>query len=111
MDWPRHQSVHDVQSFWGLASYYRKFIRDLSHLAKSLTDRNREEVVWRWGDTENNSIVSLRIAMATALVLHLPDFELPFVVTTDVSGVAVGAILEQYFGSGLQLVAYVRCQH
>ena len=38
LDWPRLQSVHDVRSFLGLASYYRKFIKGFSQLAKPLTD-------------------------------------------------------------------------
>ena len=36
----------------------------------------------------------------------MPDFERPFVVTTDASLVSVGAILEQDFGEGLQPVAF-----
>ena len=44
--------------------------------------------------------------MATAPVLRLPDFERQFVVTTDASDVAIGAILEQDFGSGLQPIAF-----
>ena len=36
----------------------------------------------------------------------MPDFERPFVVTIDASLVSVGAILEQDFGQGLQLVAF-----
>ena len=36
----------------------------------------------------------------------MPDFERPFVVTTDASLVSVGAILEQDFGQGLQPVAF-----
>ena len=44
--------------------------------------------------------------MATAPFLRLPDFEKQFVVTTDASDVAVGAILEQDFGSGLQPIAF-----
>ena len=44
--------------------------------------------------------------MATAPVLLLPDFERQFVVTTDASDVAIGAILEQDFGSGLQLIEF-----
>ena len=43
-----------------------------------------------------------------ALVLRIPSFELTFVVTTDASLLSVGAILEQDFGQGFQLVAYER---
>ena len=39
-------------------------------------------------------------------MLRMPDFGLPFVVTTGASLVSVGAILEQDFGEGLQPVAY-----
>ena len=50
--------------------------------------------------------MALNVAMVTAPVLHLPDFEQQFVVTTNASDVAVGAILEQNFGSGLQSIAF-----
>ena len=33
LDWPRPKSVHDVRSFLGLASYYRKFIKGFSVMA------------------------------------------------------------------------------
>ena len=42
----------------------------------------------------------------TARVLRLPDFDHQFVVTTDASDVAVGAILQQDVGNGLQPVAF-----
>ena len=106
LDWPRPQSVHDIRSFLGLASYYRKFIKGFSQLAKPLTDLTREKTTWRWRDAEANSFTALKVAMATAPVLRLPDFEKQFVVTTDASDVAVGAILEQNFGSGLQPIAF-----
>ena len=35
LDWPRPQSVHDIRSFVGLASYYRKFMKGFSQLAKA----------------------------------------------------------------------------
>ena len=106
LDWPRPQSTHDIRSFCGLASYYRKFIRGFSQLAKPLTDLTRDKVVWHWGDAEQNSFLALKAAMATAPVLRFPDFELQFVVTTDASDVAIGAILEQDFGSSLQPIAF-----
>ena len=106
LDWPRPQSVHDIRSFLGLASYYRKFIKVFSQLAKPLTDLTREKIPWPWGDAEANSFTALKVAMATAPVLRLPDFEKQFVVTTNASDVAVGAILEQNFGSRLQPIAF-----
>ena len=75
-------------------------------MAKPLTDLTRDKAVWRWGDAEANSLTALKVAMATAPVLRLPDFEQQFVVTTDASDVTVGAILEQNFGSGLEPIAF-----
>ena len=106
LNWPRPQSVHDIRSFLGLASYYRKFIKGFSQLAKPMTDLTKNKVTWRWGDVEANSFKALKVAMATAPILRLPDFDKQFVVTTDASDVAVGAILEQDFGSGLQPIAF-----
>ena len=48
----------------------------------------------------------MKVAIATAPVLCLPDFEQQFVIMTDASDVAIGAILEQDFGSSLQPIAY-----
>ena len=106
LDWPRPQSVHDIRSFMGLASYYREFIRGFSQLAKPLTDLTRNKVTWKWGDTENDSFTALKVATATTPILRLPDFERQFVITTNASDVAIGAILEQDFGSGLQPIAF-----
>ena len=94
MDWPRPQSTHDVRSFLGLASYYHKFIRGFSQLAKPLTNLTKEKVGWRWDKKEEQSFLALKAVMATAPVLRLPDFKHQFVVTTDASDMAIGAILE-----------------
>ena len=101
LDWPRPQSVHDVRSYVGLASYYRKFIKGFSQLAKPMTDLTRDRVAWRWGNAQENSFTAVKVAIATAPVLRLPDFERQFIITTDASDIAIGAILEQDFGSGL----------
>ena len=55
--------------------------------------------------TQENSFTALKVAIATAPVLRLPDFKRQFVITTDASDVAIGAILEQDFGTGLQPIA------
>ena len=50
--------------------------------------------------------MKLKAALASSPVLRLPDFRRQFVISTDASDVALGAILEQVFGHGLQPVAF-----
>ena len=52
------------------------------------------------------SVYRLKLALTTTPVLKLLDFDQQFLVTTDECNVAVGAILEQNFGNGLQLMDF-----
>ena len=106
VEWPRPQSVRDIRAFLGLASFYRRFIKQFSLKARPLTDLTREKNDWQWNESQENAFNSLKQSLVLAPVLRIPDFDLPFVVTTDASLVSVGGILEQDFGQGLQPVAY-----
>ena len=90
VDWPTPQTVHDVRSFLGLASYYRRFIRGFSQIARPLTHLRKTKMSRKWSKVEEESFVTLKTALASSPVLRLPDFERQFVVTTDASDVAVG---------------------
>ena len=106
IDWPRPKGVYDVRSFLRLASYYRRFVRGFSEMARPLTALTRAGVDWEWSTAQHQAFNRLKLALTTAPVLKLPDFDQQFVVTTDASDAAVGAILEQDFGNGLQPVAF-----
>ena len=75
VEWPQSQTVHDVRSFLGLASYYRKFIRGFNQIARPLTNLTRAEITWDWNDREEQSFLQLKVALATAPILRLPDFD------------------------------------
>ena len=106
VEWPKPSSVKDVRSFLGLAGFYRRFIKNFSLKARPLTELTRDDAVWRWEEPQEMAFKTLKRSLVTAPVLHMPNFDLPFVLTTDASAMSVGGILEQDFGSGLQLVAY-----
>ena len=66
----------------------------------------RDGILWQWNEKEEKAFIDLKRSLIIAPMLHMPNFDLPFVVTTDASLVSVGAILEQDFGMGLQPVAF-----
>ena len=106
-EWPAPKNVRDVRAFLGTAGYYRKFIKDFSALATPMTELTKEDAKFEWTPRCQQSFVGLKAAMQTAPVLALPDLSLPFVVHTDASGFAVGAVLMQDQGKGLQPIAFL----
>ena len=48
LDWKAPTSIHEVQSFFGLAGYYRRFILDFSKIGKPMTRllQKDEKFVW-----------------------------------------------------------------
>ena len=106
LDWPVPKNVSDIRSFLGLAGYYRRFIHAFAATALPLSELTKNEVPWRWTEREQNAFMQVKKLMTEAPVLVTPDQSLPYQVWTDASGSAVGAILLQDQGNGLQPVAY-----
>ena len=44
-EWPVPKTVKDVRSFLGLASYYKRFIKDFNKIAKPLTKLTKDKVI------------------------------------------------------------------
>ena len=105
--WPMPRSVRDVRAFLGTAGYYRKFIRDFSAIAAPLSELTKDSVQFEWTAPHEQAFCRLKAAIAQGPVLILPDPSLPFVVHTDASGFAVGAVLQQDQGKGLQPIAFL----
>ncbi|KAJ8357694.1 hypothetical protein SKAU_G00204880 [Synaphobranchus kaupii] len=105
-DWPVPGNVGELRSFLGLASYYRRFVRDFATLASPLhrlTDKCRPFV---WQEGQSMAFDQLRAARTKAPVLAYPDTQRPFIVDTDASNTGVGAVLSQEDEDGERVVAY-----
>ena len=96
LDWPQPKSVKEVQQFLGLANFYRRFILDFAKIVHPLTKLTRKGEIFEWVEVHEKSFSTLKVAFTTAPVLVIPDQGRPFIVETDASNFAVGAVLSQY---------------
>ena len=54
-EWPTPKNITEVRSFHGLASFYRRFVKDFSTLAASLTEIIKKNVGFHWGADQKPS--------------------------------------------------------
>jgi hypothetical protein len=116
-DWKLPSDVTQMRGFLGLVGYYRKFIYNFADKAKALNDLTKKEVKFpktkdEWTEEQLLSFAVLKRALIQSPLLALPnvhrarDGTLPFLVQTDASEFAMGAVLMQDFGKGWQPIQY-----
>jgi len=107
LNWPTPTKVGEVHSFLGLTGYYRRFVQDYAKITAPLSDLLKKDTTFMWTQEHSAAFEKLKVAMATAPVLLIPDPNKPFTVISDASQFAIGAVLLQDHGHGLQPIAYI----
>ena len=92
---PRPNTRKQVQSFLGLAGYYRRFIPHFASLAATLSDLLKKGAKFLWDDKTESAFLDIKSRLASKPVLIAPDFSKPFIIGVDSSDVAIGATLMQ----------------
>ena len=95
-NWEQPRTVTEVQSFLGLAGYYRRFVKDFSVIALPLTRLTRKDVKFEWDDNCEQSFQQLKYYLTHAPVLALPDDSGNFEVYSDASLNGLGCVLMQH---------------
>ena len=123
----RPTTVVEIQSFLGLASYYRRFIKnfaDIAHPLIELTKKKKDKGnhnsqakkpitkqvagtdIFTWGNAEQTSFEKLRECLITPPIVAFPDFDKEFLIFTDASNYGIGAVLSQIQGEKEVVIAY-----
>ena len=93
--WPRPSDQKEVKQFLGLASYYRRYIKEFAVVAGPLNQLLAKYIKFSWNDSAEESFLKLKRKLVSAPVLKCPDFQKKFTLCTDASGLGLGAVLEQ----------------
>ena len=104
-DWPVPTCAKHVERFMGLANYHRGFIKDFSNLAAPLyAVVGKHSFVW--SEEQDRAFQAIKKALSTPPVLALPNQSDTFVLDTDASNLAIGAVLSQIQDGKERVIAY-----
>ena len=91
----RDTNITEVRSFFGLASYYHRFVKGFSSIASQLTNLTKQSVPFEWSDECEESFQKLKTLLTTTPILTLPVEGKNFIVYCDASYFGLGAVLIQ----------------
>ena len=99
-DWPPPTTIKEVRSFLGFGNYYRQFIPGYGDLTKPLNDLLKKDVKFEWTEEQQFVFEMMKKKFQESPVLQMPDPTKPFVLETDASKYASGAVLRQQDTNG-----------
>jgi transposase InsO family protein len=103
---PAPKNSKEVRQFVGTASWYRRFIPDFSTRLYPLTKMLKKGKRFIWTEEAQKAFEDIRSCLIKSPILTCPNFDKPFTISCDASGVGLGAILSQESEKGEAVVAY-----
>jgi hypothetical protein len=95
LSWNAPTSVSDIQSFLGLAGYYRRFIEGFLKISKPMIELLEKDKKFEWTPACEASFQELKKQLTTALILVMSDVEKSFSIYCDASGQGLRCVLMQ----------------
>ena len=93
-EWPFPNTGVEMASFLGLCNYYRRLIPHYAEAAVPLYKQTNENAIVA-SDELRASFAALKKELCDSVSVRIPNPERPFIVETDASLIAVGAVLKQ----------------
>lgn len=99
-DWPVPTNVSQLRSYLGIMNYYRRYIEGFSNLARPLNDLLKKTAKWTWEASQQDAYQRLKDKLLNDVFLLHPSNDKQFILETDASGYAWGAVLSQQDDEG-----------
>ena len=71
--WPTPKSTKEVQQFLGLASYYRRFVKNFASVAAPLHKLTEKHSIFQWTPSCQEAFNNLKARLISAPILALSD--------------------------------------
>jgi hypothetical protein len=97
-------NLKELQSFLGLTNVFRRFIKNYATVAAPLHSLVNKDTSYVWTHLCQKAFDELKKLITSYPVLRLPDFNKPFILKTDSSLIAKGAVLCQLDNEGREYV-------
>lgn len=94
-NWPLPKNETELRGFLGIIGYYRRFIKDFAKIVKPLTVQLKKTEELRHTKEFVETFEKCKSLLTCSDILQYPDFSKPFLLTTDASNFALGAVLSQ----------------
>ncbi|GJR54759.1 putative reverse transcriptase domain-containing protein [Tanacetum coccineum] len=94
-DWAYPKTATVIRQFLGLTSYYRRFIKGFSKIAKPITKLTQKKVKFDWSDKADEAFQLIKLKLCSAPILALPKGSKDFIIYCDASIKGLGVVLMQ----------------
>ncbi|GFW77956.1 retrovirus-related Pol polyprotein from transposon 17.6 [Trichonephila clavipes] len=105
-DWNCPTDLHQLRSFLGLCTYYRKFVKNFSTIVRPLHKLTEAKDKFIWTVDCNSAFNKLKDALTSAPILAYPEIGKQFILDTDASHESIGAVLFQEIDGQERVIAY-----
>src|ERR1700729_1521302 len=105
-NWPIPKNKHEIRSFLGLCTYYRRFIKSFADIARPLHKLTENNNSYDWTEECEMAFEKLKAALCNPPVLSYPEPAQMFIVDTDASNSSIGGILSQIQNGQEKVIAY-----
>ncbi|GFV08916.1 retrovirus-related Pol polyprotein from transposon 412 [Trichonephila clavipes] len=109
-NWKRPENLRELRSFLGLCTYYRKFVKGFSNIARPLHKLTESKQKFQWTKECEDSFLQLKEALTSSPILIYPQPDKPFILTL-MPVMSVGAVLSQEIDGQERVVAYWSSSH
>ena len=104
--WDPPRTQKEVRAFLGLTGYYRSYLPHYGEVAEPLVRLTDAYAEFRWTPACQEAFEELKRRLVTAPILAYPNETDPFILDTDASDVAIGAVLSQRQDGQERVIAY-----